>query len=108
MNVLFRNHTRPNHLWATNPPTPTWFHGTVDKHPNNTWQTWTIADPSASAELKRLTLDGWFIDILPDLNQEDPDGVDDKVDMLFDYPMHFAMRTVRCSRSLVRTTCCAS
>lgn len=162
---MVANHTGPYHPWATNPPTPTWFHGTVEKHPNNTWQTWTLADPYASAELKRATLDGWFIDILPDLNQDDPDvaryiiqntlwwisvsgmdgirqdtwpyvprtfwrdwmtaikrqypkvrvvgevldgdasqvsffeggrkqydGVDDMVDMLFDYPMHFAMR----------------
>ncbi len=163
---MVANHTGPYHPWATNPPTPTWFHGTVERHPNNTWQTWTMADPYASAEVKRATLDGWFIDILPDLNQDDPDvaryiiqntlwwvgvsgmdgirqdtwpyvprtfwrdwmtaikreypklrvvgevldgdasqvaffeggraqhdGVDDKVDQLFDYPLHFAIRS---------------
>ncbi len=163
---MVANHTGPYHPWANDPPTPTWFHGTPEQHPNNTWQTWTIADPYATAALKRPTLDGWFIDILPDLNQDDPevaryiiqntlwwvgisgmdgirqdtwpyvprtfwrdwmvaikrqypalrvvgevldgdasqvsffeggvtqfDGVDDKVDMLFDYPMHFVIRS---------------
>jgi glycosidase len=52
-------------------PTPTWFNGTEAKHLANTWQTWTLHDPKATPELKRATLDGWFIDILPDLNQDD-------------------------------------
>ncbi|HRI15128.1 MAG TPA: alpha-amylase family glycosyl hydrolase [Verrucomicrobiota bacterium] len=65
------NHVGPYHPWVTNPPTATWFHGTVADHPQNTWQTWTIPDPHAAPELRHSTLDGWFINILPDLNQDD-------------------------------------
>jgi glycosidase len=67
------NHTGPYHPWVADPPTPTWFHGSAESHPKNVWQTWTIADPHATPDIQRETLDGWFIDILPDLNQDDPD-----------------------------------
>jgi glycosidase len=65
------NHTGPYHPWVKDSPTPTWFHGTEAHHPANTWQTWTLIDPHATAELRAPTLDGWFINILPDLNQDD-------------------------------------
>jgi glycosidase len=67
------NHTGPYHPWVKDSPTPTWYHGTEQHHLANTWQTWTIPDPHASTDLQRSTLEGWFIDILPDLNQEDPE-----------------------------------
>ena len=67
------NHSGPYHPWVTDSPTPTWFHGTAAKHPNETWQTWTLADPYSSPAMREGTLDGWFIDILPDLNQDDPE-----------------------------------
>ena len=67
------NHVGPDHPWVTDPPKPTWFHGTVVHHINETWQIWTLPDPHASAMLKRNVLDGWFVDKLPDMNQEDPD-----------------------------------
>jgi glycosidase len=67
------NHTGPYHRWATNPPTPTWFNGSVAEHLENKWETWSIADPKAPADKRRQTLEGWFINILPDLNQNDPD-----------------------------------
>jgi neopullulanase len=67
------NHTGPYHPWVADPPTPTWFHGSVESHLDETWQTWTIADPHAPPELRRSTLDGWFVNILPDLNQDDPE-----------------------------------
>lgn len=70
---MVANHTGPYHHWVQDPPTPTWFHGTAERHPNNTWQTWAIADPYASPAVKQETMDGWFIDILPDLNQDDPE-----------------------------------
>ena len=67
------NHTGPYHPWVNNPPTPTWFHGTAAHHPKETWQIWSLIDESASNALRSETLDGWFADILPDLNQSDPD-----------------------------------
>ncbi|MET0625670.1 MAG: alpha-amylase family glycosyl hydrolase [Pyrinomonadaceae bacterium] len=65
------NHTSPYHPWATERPTPTWFYGTVENHLNNNWQKWTTMDPHASEMTRRRNLEGWFIDILPDLNQDD-------------------------------------
>ncbi len=70
---MVANHTGPYHPWVQDPPTPTWFHGTAERHPDNTWQTWAIADPYASPAVKQATMDGWFINILPDLNQDDPE-----------------------------------
>jgi neopullulanase len=67
------NHTGPYHPWVKDQPTPTWFNGTEGRHLANTWQTWTLQDPHASPDVQRATLDGWFIDILPDLNQDDPE-----------------------------------
>jgi neopullulanase len=164
---MVANHTGPYHPWAADSPTPTWYHGTTETHPNNTWQTWTLHDPYSPSAMRRETLDGWFINILPDFNQDDPevaryiiqntlwwigmsgldgirqdtwpyvprafwrdwmtairkefpnvkvvgevldgdptfvsffqggktqyDGIDDKVDALFDYPLHFVLRNV--------------
>ena len=162
---LVANHTSAYHPWVEDSPTSTWYNGTAAKHLANTWQTWTLADSLATPAMRKATLDGWFIDILPDLNQNDPevaryitqntlwwvgvsgidgirqdtwpyvprafwrdwmtaikheypkmrvvgevldgdptlvsffqggraqyDGIDDKVDALFDYPLHYAIR----------------
>jgi len=67
------NHTGPYHPWVKDPPTPTWFNGTEAKHLANVWQTWSVRDPHATYQVQRETLDGWFVDILPDLNQNDPE-----------------------------------
>ncbi len=67
------NHTGPYHPWVKDPPTSTWLNGTVEKHLANTWQTWTLTDPHATLEMQESTLKGWFIDVLPDLNQDDPE-----------------------------------
>ena len=65
------NHTSPYHIWANDPPTPTWFNGTPEKHLNNNWQKWTAMNPRATYQTQARNIDGWFIDILPDLNQND-------------------------------------
>lgn len=65
------NHTGPYHPWVNDPPTPTWYNGSQAAHLANTWQTWTLMDPYGTAPLQRETLEGWFINILPDLNQGD-------------------------------------
>jgi glycosidase len=65
------NHTSPYHPWVADRPTPTWFYGTVENHLSNNWQKWTQMDPHASDATRRRNLEGWFIDILPDFNQED-------------------------------------
>jgi glycosidase len=65
------NHTGPFHPWVQDAPTVTWYNGTAERHLANDWQTWTLMDPHATAETRRTTLDGWFINILPDMNQGD-------------------------------------
>jgi glycosidase len=67
------NHSGPYHPWVSDPPTPTWYYGTRDDHLANTWQTWTLQDPSATPPMQKATLEGWFLNILPDLNQDDPE-----------------------------------
>ena len=65
------NHTGPYHVWADDPPTPTWFNGTVKDHISNNWQKWTAMNPRASYQTQRSNMEGWFVNILPDLNQKD-------------------------------------
>jgi neopullulanase len=68
------NHFGPSHTWVTDPPTPTWLHGTAGKHLDESWQVWTLADPYASDTIRREVTDGWFANILPDLNENDRDA----------------------------------
>jgi neopullulanase len=67
------NHTGPYHPWVDDPPTPTWFNGTRQHHLKNVFQTWTLHDPRPVESLKKETMEGWFLDFLPDLNQHDPE-----------------------------------
>ena len=67
------NHTGPYHPWVDDPPTPTWFNGTRANHLKNVFQTWVLHDPRPAEDLKRATMEGWFLDFLPDLNQKDPE-----------------------------------
>jgi glycosidase len=67
------NHTGPYHVWAEDSPTPTWWNGTVANHPNNNWQKWTAMNPRATYQTQSRNIDGWFINILPDFNQADPE-----------------------------------
>ena len=65
------NHTGPYHPWVDEPPTPTWFNGTRKNHLANVFQTWVLHDERPVEELKKATMEGWFLDFLPDLNQKD-------------------------------------
>ena len=67
------NHTGPYHPWVDDSPTPTWFNGTRQTHLNNVFETWTLHDPRPVNSLKKKTLEGWFLNLLPDLNQNDPE-----------------------------------
>ena len=67
------NHTGPYHPWVEDTPTPTWFNGTKDRHLKNVFQTWLLHDSRQLHSLKRATMEGWFLDFLPDLNQNDPE-----------------------------------
>jgi glycosidase len=67
------NHTGPYHRWAGDPPTPNWWNGTLAEHRSNNWQKWTAMNPRATYQTQQRNIEGWFIDILPDFNQNDPE-----------------------------------
>src|SRR5271157_2502500 len=67
------NHTGPNHPWANDPPTPTWFHGTPAHHLEPAYSFKGLVDPHASPREYLATLNGWFAGKLPDLNPDDPE-----------------------------------
>ena len=66
------NHTGPKHPWIEAPPTPTWLHGTPQRHLATTTPIDPAVDEHAPPRDWRPILEGWFDDRLPDLNQEDP------------------------------------
>lgn len=66
------NHTGPKNSWASDPPTATWVHGTPEKHLEPSYSFNGLADPHAPPRLSRNTLEGWFVNRLPDLNPDDP------------------------------------
>jgi len=66
------NHTGPNHPWANDPPTSTWFHGSPAHHLQPSYSFAGIVDPHAPPREYRNTLEGWFAGKLPDLNPDDP------------------------------------
>ena len=68
------NHTGQNHPWVHDEPTPTWYNGTLQNHLDDTWQTWTLADPHGTAQEQASTVNGWFVNVLPDVNQNDPEA----------------------------------
>ncbi|HKQ52249.1 MAG TPA: alpha-amylase family glycosyl hydrolase [Pyrinomonadaceae bacterium] len=65
------NHTGPYHPWVEDSPTPTWYNGTKEHHLANVFQTWVLHDPRAEEKARRETMEGWFLNFLPDLNQHD-------------------------------------
>ena len=67
------NHVGSRHPWVTDPPLPDWFHGTQSQHQRNRFRNYTLLSPHSNPDDSRNTLDGWFSDDLPDMNQEEPE-----------------------------------
>ncbi|HST53203.1 MAG TPA: alpha-amylase family glycosyl hydrolase [Pyrinomonadaceae bacterium] len=67
------NHVSSHHPWTTDPPLADWFHGTREDHLRNPFRADLLLSPHAPVEARRPTLDGWFSDDLPDMNQEEPE-----------------------------------
>ncbi|HEY9402870.1 MAG TPA: alpha-amylase family glycosyl hydrolase [Pyrinomonadaceae bacterium] len=67
------NHVGSQHPWVSDPPLDNWFHGTLARHLQNPFRSDLLLSPHASAEARRPTLDGWFSDDLPDMNQDEPE-----------------------------------
>jgi glycosidase len=66
------NHLGAMHPWASDPPTPDWFHGTRADHRIASDRFQAVIDPHATYEQWRDVTEGWFANVLPDLNQENP------------------------------------
>jgi len=67
------NHVGSRHPWVKDPPLDNWFHGTLAQHPLNKFRNSVLLSPHGNQDEVRNTLDGWFSDDLPDMNQEEPD-----------------------------------
>ena len=66
------NHVGPQHPWVKDEPTPDWFHGTAAHHIAGETNFHALIDPHAPESARVGTLDGWFVDLLPDMNTEKP------------------------------------
>jgi neopullulanase len=67
------NHVGSQHPWVVKSPLDNWFHGTLQNHERNRFQNSVLLSPHANRASVRNTLDGWFSDDLPDMNQEEPE-----------------------------------
>lgn len=67
------NHVGSHHPWLSEPPLDDWFHGTTANHLKNPFRSDLLLSPNGATAERRPTLDGWFDDSLPDLNQEEPE-----------------------------------
>jgi neopullulanase len=67
------NHVGSQHPWINDPPLAQWFHGTLARHQLNKFKNSALLSPHSNQLEFRNTLDGWFSDDLPDLNQEEPE-----------------------------------
>ena len=66
------NHVGPKNPWVLDPPAPEWFHGTLARHIEATGSFAPITDPHAPPAAYLPAVDGWFANVLPDLNQSNP------------------------------------
>lgn len=67
----------PNHIglespWVHDPPTPDWLHGSAEQHTQTRYNIQELADPHATPADSWDITHGWFVDAMPDLNQENP------------------------------------
>ena len=93
MKIVFdfvANHVGPGHPWVSDPPLPDWFHANSQRHlssssgpghsfygkakqqaiANDPFE--LLVDPHSPPRLTRNLTEGWFFNILPDLNTENP------------------------------------
>jgi glycosidase len=66
------NHVGPAHPWLKDPPLPDWFHGTFEHHTKAKGDFKSLPDPHSSWQERRDITEGWFANVLPDMNQENP------------------------------------
>src|SRR5665213_1551768 len=69
---IVANHVGPKSPWVLDPPAPDWFHGTQADHLAESDDFGPITDPNAALAASGPVVDGWFRNVLPDLNQSNP------------------------------------
>lgn len=69
---LVPNHVGPAHPWVEDEPEPDWFHGTKAQHHAAQGEFKPLTDPHAPWRDQRDVLEGWFANVLPDMNPENP------------------------------------
>ena len=67
------NHCGMKHPWVDLPPEPGWLNGTRQNHTISDGAFQLIVDQHVPPEKWRNVVDGWFFNVLPDLNQNNPD-----------------------------------
>lgn len=67
MDMIF-NHSGSSHIWLTDRPSRDWFNF-PEGYEQTSYRLSTVYDPYASDYDKRLTTEGWFVESMPDLNQ---------------------------------------
>ena len=70
MDMIF-NHCGSEHIWMADPPAPDWIN-CGGKFTQTNHRLSTVMDPYASDYDRDLTVDGWFVAEMPDLNQKNP------------------------------------
>ena len=66
------NHVGPTNPWVADPPTTHWLHGTREHHLTSNADFQDLTDPHASPREWRNVVEGWFVDVLPDMGTDDP------------------------------------
>lgn len=63
------NHVGVQHVWAKNPPLDNWF----SKFRQNSFNNSALLSPNTSQDERDVLLKGWFNELLPDMNQDEPE-----------------------------------
>ncbi len=64
------NHVGPANPWIDDPPDPAWLHGSKASHLASQGDFLSLVNPHAPFRDQQALLQGWFADVLADLNQE--------------------------------------
>ena len=67
------NHCGMKHPWVDLPPEPDWLNGTKQNHSISDGAFQSIPDEHVPPAQWKHVVDGWFFNVLPDLNQNNPD-----------------------------------
>ena len=66
------NHVGATHPWVEDEPAPDWFHGTKTKHTEAQGDFAPLTNPHAAWRDQKNVTEGWFANVLPDMNTESP------------------------------------